>query len=305
MKLHPRNKHNGRYDLEALIKSCPALKSFIQQTPKGTDSINFFDPAAVKCLNKALLVHHYDIEYWDIPAHYLCPPIPGRADYIHYIADLLAASNRGKIPKGNTIKCLDIGVGANCVYPIIAHQTYGWSFIGTDIDSVAIESAQKIVAANPDLKGNIELKLQTNPKAIFKNIIAKDTFVDVVICNPPFHDSPQAAQAASKRKVSNLKRKTIKKPVLNFGGQSTELWCEGGEVQFIQNMIAESRMYRKNCFWFSTLVSKQANLPTIYKSLKNIEARNIKTIDMAQGNKISRFVAWSFLNPKQQEKWYK
>jgi 23S rRNA (adenine1618-N6)-methyltransferase len=45
-----------------------------------------------------LLISYYDIQKWDIP-HYLCPPIPGRADYIHYIADLLAESNNGIIPK--------------------------------------------------------------------------------------------------------------------------------------------------------------------------------------------------------------
>ena len=42
-------------------------------------------------LNRAILMHHYGVKSWDIPAGYLCPPIPGRADYIHSVADLLAA----------------------------------------------------------------------------------------------------------------------------------------------------------------------------------------------------------------------
>jgi 23S rRNA (adenine1618-N6)-methyltransferase len=49
------------------------------------------------------------------------PPIPGRADYIHYIADLLATTNSG-IPKETEYKDWDIGVGANCIYPIIEMQ---------------------------------------------------------------------------------------------------------------------------------------------------------------------------------------
>src|SRR5690606_24715537 len=116
-------------------------------------SIDFFNPQAVKALNKALLFYYYDIVYWDIPENYLCPPIPGRADYIHYIADLLADNNKGIVPTGSEIKCLDIGVGANCIYPIIGVKEYGWSFIGADIDALAIKSAKKIIASNPSLQG--------------------------------------------------------------------------------------------------------------------------------------------------------
>jgi 23S rRNA (adenine1618-N6)-methyltransferase len=42
--------------------------------------------------------------------HYLCPPIPGRADYIHLHSRLLAESNNGIIPKGHGIQGLDIGI---------------------------------------------------------------------------------------------------------------------------------------------------------------------------------------------------
>jgi 23S rRNA (adenine1618-N6)-methyltransferase len=60
------------------------------------ETIDFSDPEAVKSLNQALLISYYDIQMGY--SHYLCPPIPGRADYIHYIADLLAESNNGIIP---------------------------------------------------------------------------------------------------------------------------------------------------------------------------------------------------------------
>jgi 23S rRNA (adenine1618-N6)-methyltransferase len=39
------------------------------------------------------------------------PPIPGRADYIHQIADLLATCNKKVVPTGADIRILDIGVG--------------------------------------------------------------------------------------------------------------------------------------------------------------------------------------------------
>jgi len=150
--LHPRNRHRERYDFKQLIESCPELAQFVKINIYNDESIDFSDPEAVKMLNKALLKRYYEIDNWNIPQNYLCPPIPGRADYIHHIADLLCSNNYGKIPTGEKIKCLDIGVGANCVYPIIGNKEYGWSFIGSDIDPVAIGSATKIIELNPSLK---------------------------------------------------------------------------------------------------------------------------------------------------------
>ena len=303
-QLHPRNKHRERYDFKQLIVSCPALAPYIKLNDFNDESIDFFNPEAVKMLNKALLKHFYGIDNWDIPPHYLCPPIPGRADYIHHIADVLASSNEGKIPISQRIKCLDIGVGANIVYPIIGHQEYGWSFIGADIDPVALASAHKIIESNPILKGHIELRLQANPKDIFKGIIQKDERIDVSICNPPFHASLAEAQAGTIRKLNNLKphKKTIQ-PVLNFGGQNNELWCEGGEERFVRNMIQQSQQFATSCFWFSTLISKQTTLKSVYEALKNVAAVEVKTLPMGQGNKVSRLVAWTFLTAEQQKIW--
>jgi len=85
-RLHPRNKHRERYDFKLLIESSPELAQFVKMNIYNDESIDFFNPDAVKALNKALLKYFYDIENWDIPEGYLCPPIPGRADYIHHIA---------------------------------------------------------------------------------------------------------------------------------------------------------------------------------------------------------------------------
>jgi 23S rRNA (adenine1618-N6)-methyltransferase len=302
--LHPRNKHRERYNFKQLTASCPELARFVKLNDFQDESIDFFNPEAIKMLNKALLKHFYHIGNWDIPENYLCPPIPGRADYIHYVADLLVNNSPGKaIPSGNHIKCLDIGVGANCVYPIIGNIEYGWSFVGADIDPVAIESASKIVELNPILKGKVEIRMQKNPKDIFKGIIRENEHFDVTICNPPFHASLVEAQSGTIRKLSNLKQKRITKPILNFGGQNNELWCDGGEEKFVTDMIFQSRQFATSCFWFTSLISKQSNLKNAYEALKKLEAVDIKTIPMNHGNKISRIVAWTFLNTEQQQKW--
>jgi len=162
--LHPRNKHRSRYDFDKLIVSYPQLKRFVRKNKYGDESIDFADFNAVLALNTALLKHYYDIDYWEIPKGYLCPPIPGRANYIHNIAGLLK-ENPIAI-KNRTVRVLDIGVGANCVYPIIGAKEYGWHFVGADIDTKAIESAVKIVEKNDILKGKVRIVQQNNPANI-------------------------------------------------------------------------------------------------------------------------------------------
>lgn len=288
--MHTRNKHKERYDFKLLIKSCPDLAIFVMKNKYGDESIDFSNPDAVKALNKALLKHFYNI-VWDIPKGYLCPPIPGRADYIHHIADFLATFNKGKIPLGSSICILDIGTGANCIYPILGQREYGWIFIGSDIDPIAIDSATKIVQMN-DLSNAIELRLQPSSLNIFKGILDSNEKVTLSICNPPFHTSLQEALDGTKRKWKNLGIK--KSSTLNFGGTSNELSCSGGEIGFLKRMILESVLIKEQCHFFSTLVSKEENLPAIYKALKEVKALEVKTIDMAQGQKKSRIVIWTF-----------
>ena len=301
--LHPQNRHRERYNFGELVASCPELAPFVKVNSYRDESVDFFDPAAVMMLNKALLNHFYGIVHWNIPPGYLCPPVPGRADYIHHIADILGSCNYGRIPTGNTVRCLDIGVGANCIYPVIGNREYGWSFVGTDVDPVAIRSASEIVEMNGSLKGNAELRLQPEPNDIFRGIIQPDELFDLTICNPPFHASPEEAMAGTLLKLNNLSQKRITKPVLNFGGRNSELWCPGGEERFLRNMIFQSRQVASSCLWFSTLVSKQSRLKAAISTLEKLEAVEIKVVPMSQGNKTSRLIAWTFLSRERQNNW--
>lgn len=88
--LHPRNRHRGRYDFPALLRAHPPLARFVAPHPVEGETVNFADPAAVLALNRALLAHHYGFDRFELPAGALCPPVPGRADYLHHLADLLA-----------------------------------------------------------------------------------------------------------------------------------------------------------------------------------------------------------------------
>jgi 23S rRNA (adenine1618-N6)-methyltransferase len=303
VNLHVRNKHRFGYNFEQLMQCCPELKNHVFINQFNNQTIDFSNSDAVKLLNKALLITNYDIQNWDIPNDYLCPPIPGRADYLHYIADLLAESNNGIIPTGETVQGLDIGIGANCIYPIIGNKTYNWSFVGTDIDEKAIQNCKKIIEQNPTLIDFVSLQLQTESRFIFKNSITPEDRFAFTICNPPFHTSALEAAKANIRKNNNLELSKIDKPHLNFGGQNSELWCDGGELKFLTQMIYESVKYPLNCFWFTTLVSKKENLKSLYKTLEKVNPVAIKTINMAQGQKTSRFIAWTFLSEGQQKSW--
>lgn len=302
-RLHPRNRNRDQYDLNTLVKTTPELANYIKPNKYGGQSVEFSNPIAVKLLNKALLNHYYGITYWDFPDENLCPPIPGRADYIHYVADLLSESNGGIIPRGESVTCWDIGVGANCIYPIIGVTEYNWNFIGTDIDRKSIVTAKQIVEKNSSLKGKVTCLLQEHPNAIFRGVIKEEDTIDIAICNPPFHASTEEAQKGTRRKISNLSEEKAIRTTRNFGGIFKELICEGGEDQFIQNMIKESKAFATSFFWFSTLVSKQTTLKGIYKTLENRKATEIKTIPLHTGNKTSRIVAWTFLTKKAQKAW--
>ncbi|WP_417224275.1 23S rRNA (adenine(1618)-N(6))-methyltransferase RlmF [Amphritea sp.] len=301
-RLHPRNPHQGRYDFDKLCQLCADLKPCLIVNRAGDPSIDFHDPVAVKALNKALLMQRYGVQFWDIPAGYLCPPIPGRADYIHYLADELAADNGGVVPEGRMVQGLDIGVGANCIYPVIGNRSYGWQFVGTDIDPVSVNTANLIAEANPSLKGQIECRLQSEAKRIFKGVVKLSDRFDFTLCNPPFHGSAQECEAANRRKQRNLGQ-AADKAHLNFGGQSNELWCSGGELAFINRMIIESRSVAEQCYMFSCLVSKQDNIPQLKAALQKAGARRIKEVAMSQGQKQSRLLLWTFQSQQAQAQW--
>jgi len=294
--LHPRNRHRDRYDFPQLVASCPELAPFVADNAYGDASIDFADPAAVLTLNKAILKHFYGIQHWDLPAGYLCPPIPGRADYLHHAADLLASSRGGLIPRGGAVRVLDLGVGANCVYPLLGHREYGWHFLGSDVDPVALAAAQAILKGNPGLEGAIQLRLQPDPGHLFQGLVREGETFALCMSNPPFHASAEEAQEGSQRKWKNLGRSRPgqRTAPLNFGGRGAELWCPGGEAAFIGRMIEESAQRPGLCQWFTSLVSREATLPGLYAALKAAGVREQRTLNMAQGQKRSRILAWTF-----------
>jgi len=291
--LHPRSLHQGRYNLAELVGDLPELAGYVYKNEHNIVTVDFSDPQAVFFLNKALLVHHYKIKFWEIPSGYLCPPIPGRADYLHNIADLLAEGK--EVPRGPKIKGLDIGTGSSAIYPILGHRLFEWSFLATETDKVALTAAIRNIEMNQEVIKNVEIIQQNDPSKMFEGIIKVDDQFDFTMSNPPFHASADEAVKATQRKIRNLgNKKRVGKATRNFGGRAHELWTEGGEMKFIQSMILESRSYGNNCKWFTTLVSKKDNIPIFQKILAQVSVKKQRVIEMGQGQKQSRILCWGW-----------
>jgi 23S rRNA (adenine1618-N6)-methyltransferase len=293
--MHVRNRFRSGYDFDALVAASPGLAPFVTPNAHGDASIDYGNADAVKALNRALLTHGYGLKTWDLPRGYLCPPIPGRSDYLHYLADLLAGGDPTRIPRGRSVRVLDIGVGANCVYPLIGASEYGWTFVGSDTDPVALRWAASLAAANSEVAGLIECRLQASSDECFAGVIAAGETFSASMCNPPFHASAEEAAAGARRKRRNLGGSAAAGRELNFGGKAGELWCDGGELAFVRRMIAQSADIPDRCGWFTTLVSKSEHLPLLYRALRQAKALEVVTIGMAQGQKQSRILAWTFL----------
>ncbi|MGY5352769.1 23S rRNA (adenine(1618)-N(6))-methyltransferase RlmF [Wenyingzhuangia sp. IMCC45533] len=281
--MHSNNPFKANYDFNELIKANSKLKSYVHTNEYGTKTIKYGDKEAVKELNKALLVHHYQLLFWEIPEKNLCPPIPGRLDYLLHVNDLLE-------PKEN-IKLLDIGTGANLIYPLLAVKHFNWTCVASEVDKESLKNALNIIKQN-NLMKVIDLRPQQFKNAILKNIIQPNDFFDVVVCNPPFFKNAFDAAQKNKRKVQNLKLDT--EETLNFGGKSNELWYKGGEEAFIKKMAEESALFKKQARWFTSLVSQKENLKNIKRAINKTNPTEVKVIDMEQGNKKSRFIAWRF-----------
>lgn len=297
---HPRNRFRGGYDFRRLALGSPSLRGFVRPNEHGDDSIDFANPAALRALNAALLADAYGIRGWELPPGALCPGVPGRSDQIHHVADLLAESSGGSIPRGPSVRVLDLCTGASCILPLLGTAEHGWSFAASDADAESLRWARRNASARVDL---IDFRLQRSPLQCLRGIVREGERFDAVTCNPPFYASAAEAEAATRRKVRNLQGRASAAG-RNFGGRAGELWCEGGELGFVQRMIRESAGMRDSFRWLTTLVSRSENLPPLQRALRAARATEVRVIPLTHGQKRTRLLAWSFLPHERRSDWH-
>ena len=279
--MHPKNPFAKNYDFDLLIQHYANLKDFVFLNEYGNKTIKFGDKQAVKALNKALLKAYYDIN-WDIPENNLCPPIPGRLDYLLHMADLVTKPD---------IHLLDIGTGANLIYPILGTCHFNWQCTASEVDPDSLKNAHEIIDNNKSLQ-KTDLRRQKFKSNIFLNLIQPDDAFDIVVCNPAFYRNSYEARQKNQSKVNKLQLQ--EKDKLNFGGLANELWYKGGEEGFVKKMATESVQFKSQVHWFSSLVSKKDSLRNIKRAINKTQPTEVKVIDMEQGNKKSRFIAWTY-----------
>lgn len=290
--MHPANPFKDGYDLAALSTVVPELKAKVRTGKSKRPTIDFTDPEAVKLLNKALLAKQYQVEMWDIPSGYLCPPVPGRLDYLLHLADLLTDGQGVAALDKSSTHLLDIGTGANLIYPLLGSQGYGWRFTASETDATALKIANAIIRAN-GFEKKIELRRQADKNSILHGVIGKGEYFTASICNPPFYGSAAEAEKQSKAKWHKLGKAHFTQPsIRNFGGRDTELWTEGGEKAFLMRLIEESKDYAENCGWFTSLLSAKRHETPVVQALKREKVARVEVIPMGQGSKVSRIIAW-------------
>lgn len=304
--MHARNRHQEYLDYWDLAARQPRLKPFVFKNKYGGTSIDYTNQLALRTLTSCLLQEFYGILNWRIPDGYLCPPVPQRVDYLHKMADLLGTGPAGPSgeapapPRGARVRGLDVGTGASSIYCLLGAREYGWSFVGSDIDGVALESARGIVKEN-DLGSQIELRHQPSSERVFTGLVRPGETFALSVCNPPFHESLEHAHRSAGAKWQRMGR-SAQGQQLNYQGKENELWCEGGEVGFVTRMAEESAQehLRGACIWFSAMLSRESSLEPVWARLGELGARR-RSFDLRQGKMTRWVVAWTFLGRAERE----
>ncbi|KIZ00262.1 hypothetical protein MNEG_7697 [Monoraphidium neglectum] len=93
-RMHPENFYFDREpDFAALAERYPALRPFLVQPPLGgRPTLDWTSWHATRELTRTLLAADYGVT-WSLPDGQLVPPVPNRANYIHWIQDLLQLSS--------------------------------------------------------------------------------------------------------------------------------------------------------------------------------------------------------------------
>ncbi|KAL3814037.1 hypothetical protein ACJIZ3_015305 [Penstemon smallii] len=330
-EIHPRNKYSDNPpDFGLLASLYPSFEPFVFYSHDGRPKIDWTDFNATRELTRVLLLHDHGLNWW-IPDGQLCPTVPNRSNYIHWIEDLLASD---VVPcsraDGDVAKGFDIGTGANCIYPLLGASLLGWKFVGSDVTDVAMEWANQNVRSNPQISEMIEIRrvdcedndldsqeLQNRQQSNSEGMGSSN--------NTENDNGPSSVLQS----VSSVKKSYNGPPILlgvvkdgeNFdfcmcnppffetmdaaglnpktscGGTPDEMVCSGGEHAFITRIIEDSVKLKATFRWYTSMVGRKLNLNNLVSRLWNVGATIVKTTEFVQG-KTSRWgLAWSFLPP--------
>ncbi|XP_075511289.1 uncharacterized protein LOC142547093 isoform X1 [Primulina tabacum] len=324
---HPRNKYSDNPpDFCSLASLYPSFQPYVFYSREGKPKIDWTDFNATRELTRVLLLHDHGLDWW-IPDGQLCPTVPNRSNYIHWIEDLLASNLVSGTRVDGRVNGFDIGTGANCIYPLLGASLLGWKFVGSDVTDVAIEWANRNVMNNPHITELIEIRRVECEDDIFDVEELQTKKQHSGECDLNSHDEkaleivPAPSSVVGKKKgycgshvllgvVKDGENfdfcmcnppffETMEEAGLNpntaCGGTSEEMVCIGGERAFISHIIGDSVQLKHRFRWFTSMVGRKSNLSMLVAELWDNGVTVVKTTEFVQG-KTSRWgLAWSFL----------
>ncbi|KAK8953708.1 hypothetical protein KSP40_PGU004079 [Platanthera guangdongensis] len=310
--IHPCNRYaENPPDFAQLASLYPSFEPFVFPSRSGRPTIDWKDFNATRELTRVLLLNDHGVNWW-IPDGQLCPTVPNRSNYIHWINDLLSSELIPSMQGSNArIRGFDIGTGANCIYPLLGAALLGWSFVGSDVAVVALEWAKRNVESNPHLLELIEIRdasdqfscgyfmssasdnvnedhqelldiKKSGTLPVLAGVVKDGEIFEFCMCNPPFFESIEEA---------GLNPKT------SCEGTPEEMVYPGGERAFITRIIEDSVGLRHSFRWFTTMVGRKANLKSLISKLREVGVSIVKTTEFVQGHTTRWGLAWSFIPP--------
>ncbi|XP_038886851.1 U6 small nuclear RNA (adenine-(43)-N(6))-methyltransferase isoform X1 [Benincasa hispida] len=327
--IHPRNKYaENPPDFALLASLYPSFQPFVFLHPRPR--IDWTDFNATRELTRVLLLHDHALHWW-IPDGQLCPTVPNRSNYIHWLEDLLSSDIVAKKNSDSgPVRGLDIGTGANCIYPLLGASLLGWSFVGTDVTDVALEWAERNVKSNPHVSELIEIRkvddISDDLSTELHNSVAVDSEFKILNEKDGMEVAPPLPSSLSKETV-HLEKRYHGPPILlgvvkdgeefdfcmcnppffesmdeaglnpktSCGGTPQEMVCPGGERAFISRMIEDSIVLRQTFRWYTSMIGKKSNLSFLISKLWKVGVTVVKTTEFVQGQICRWGLAWSFM----------
>ena len=118
-----------------LVHSLQTAHSFASRADRPTRASSPLCTRPPSALTRVLLRRDHNI-LWEIPSNHLCPTVPQKLNYIHFVADLISgvtdSAAMASKPAGAVGKRgIDIGTGASVIYPLLGVRCYDWHFLAT------------------------------------------------------------------------------------------------------------------------------------------------------------------------------
>jgi 23S rRNA A1618 N6-methylase RlmF len=163
-------------------------------------------------LTRALLKTYLDLQLPYLETNHLCPPVPNRFFYLHWIHSELLP----QLGPRNPLFGMDVGSGATAIYSLLAAKFFNCHMFTTEIDPAAASMALQNVQAN-QLEARIHVTVvapsqsqhcvqlhqhhhQAPGGPLERSLAAMEQFLhqqqqvpshaplDFVMTNPPFYD---------------------------------------------------------------------------------------------------------------------